>query len=160
MESPIRVSIPRNEITILIVALIIAIIYNTQTGIGMWSTISLVTIIIVLVLGSVFLIRLQTMKPMTMTLLVVFLFTVTGFMIAYNFIFYNSLRPELKDGYWTPVLITNVFHGIILLISLVAIILISANFIQMTPGYMRIYENLFSIAITLVLLNSGLMAGA
>lgn len=160
MESPLRVIIPRNEIIILILALVLSVIYNTQTGIGMWSTISLISTISILVLGTLFMMRIKNVKTLSLLLLAGFLFTLTGLMIAYNFIFHRSLRQELRDGYWNPILITSIFHGGILILSLIAIVLISTNRIRMTNTYMKYYENIFTIVITLILLNAGVMAGA
>ena len=160
MESPLQVSIPRNEITILIVAFILSAIYNIQTGLGTWGTISIITIIAILSLGTLFITRIKNIKTLSLFLLTVFLFTITGITIGYNFIFYRSLGEELREGYWTPVLITSILHGIILVISLIGIVLVSMNTMVMTNGYMKYYDNAFSIVITLVLLNTGLMAGA
>lgn len=160
MESPLRVSIPRNEITILVIAFILSAIYNVQTGIGAWGTLSLLTVIAILILGTLFMMKITNVKTLSIFLLSVFLFTITGLMIAYNFIFYRSLQQELRDGYWTPILTTNILHGIILVISLIGIVLVSMGKLVMTNGYMKYYDNAFSIMITLVLLNVGLMAGA
>jgi hypothetical protein len=160
MGSPLQVSIPRNEITILVVAFILSAIYNVQTGLGTWGTISIITVIAILVLGTLFMMRITDIKTLSLFLLTVFLFTITGVMIGYNFIFHRSLRQELKEGYWSPILITSILHGIILIISLIAIILVSMNKLVMTNEYMKYYDNLFSIIVTLVLLNVGLMAGA
>lgn len=160
MESPLQVIVPRNEITILVVAFILSAIYNVQTGLGTWGTISILTVIAILVLGTLFMVRITNIKSLSLFLLSVFLFTITGVTIGYNFIFYRSLRQELREGYWSPVLITSILHGIILVLSLIAIVLVSMNKLVMTNGFMKYYDNAFSIMITLVLLNVGLMAGA
>ena len=160
MEGSLQVTAPLNEITILIVAFVLSAIYNVQTGIGIWSAVSIITVIAILSLGTLFMMRITDIKTLSLFLLTVFLFTITGIMIGYNFIFYRSLRQELREGYWTPILITSILHGIILVISLIGIILVSVNKLVMTNGYMKYYENAFSLVITLVLLNTGLMAGA
>lgn len=159
MESPLKISVPRNEIIILVVAFVLSAIYNIQTGIGTWGTISIISVIAILVLGTLFMMRITDIKTLSLFLLTVFLFTITGLMIGYNFIFYRTLRQELREGYWSPILITSILHGIILVISLFAIVLVSMNKLVMTNDYMKYYENAFSIVITLVLLNVGLMAG-
>lgn len=81
-------------------------------------------------------------------------------MIGLNIAFYRTLGEELKDGYGTPILITNILHGTLLITSLIGIVLISMNILKITSASMKYYENAFSIVITLILLNSGLMAGA
>lgn len=160
MESPLRVSMPRNEITILVIAFILSIIYNVQTGIGIWGTISILTVITILMLGTLFMMKITNIKTLSLFLLTVFLFTITGVMIAYNFIFYRSLQQELRDGYWIPILTTNILYGIILIISLIGIVTVSIGKLVMTSEYMKYYDNTFSVMITLVLLNVGLIAGA
>ena len=160
MESPLRITIPRNEITILALSLVLSIIYNAQSGIGLWGTISLVSVLAVLILGSVVLMNIINVKSASLFILVVFLFTVAGIMIAYNFIFYNKLPKELREGYWTPILTTSIFHGILVILSLVVIVLLSTNVLELDNMKMGYFDNAFSVVITLVLLNAGLMAGA
>lgn len=160
METPIQVSIPRNEITIIAIALVVSVIYNVQTSNGIWSSISLITILAFLIIGSILLTRIQDFKTVSMVLLSVFIFATTAIMIGLNIAFYKTLGEELKDGYGTPILITNILHGTLLITSLIGIVLISMNILKITPASMKYYENAFSIVITLILLNSGLMAGA
>ena len=145
---------------ILSLALVLSVIYNAQSGIGVWSSVSLVTVLVILVLGSIAISSVKSLKSVSLLLLVGFIFTLTGIMIAYNFIFYNKLPRHLKEGYWTPILTTNIFHGIFLILSLIAIVMIGSNIMSMDNTKIKYYDNAFSIVVTLVLLNAGLMAGA
>jgi hypothetical protein len=160
MDTPLTITIPRNEITIIVMALFLSVIYNTQTGLGVWASISLTSTLAILVLGSLFLMRTSNLKGVFLTLLVGFIISLTGIMITFNLIFYKNLPEELQDGYRIPIISTSILQGLFLVGAVIIVVLLSMNMITITQSRVNTYDTVFSIVITLVLVNAGIMAGA
>lgn len=157
---PIQIQIPRNEITILVFCLLISVLFNTQTGSGKWSSISLSISIVILVLAITGLMFSTTLKSASMILSAGLLFLISGVLFGINFAFKRSLPPELEDGYKTPLLIINVMYAVIFFIGFIFTILISTGLIIVNSTYINYFYIIFSLLITIVIVNSGLMAGA
>jgi len=160
MDGELAVSVPLNEFMILGLSSLISGLYTAQTGIGMYSLLSLLSVSIVILGGIYSLMVSKSLKNITMSLFGIFLLGVSAFTIATTIAFYKNTRKDLQQGYTVPVYTVVIILGIIFLLGFVGIMATSFGGFLMSKDMYLIYNNIFTMLITIVIVNAGLMAGS
>lgn len=157
---PLRVSIPRNEMVIVFIALVISALYTLQTGNGKWAPVSLVVALALMVVGTTIVFRTKDVNNVFMLMLGVFVLGISVCMSGFLGAFYGTLPNELKDGYLTPARILWILYGGLALASILGIILLSNGIIVISQDLIGYYGIGLSIVITMALLSAGILASA
>lgn len=160
MDGELAVSVPLNEFMILGLSSLISGLYTAQTGIGLYSLLSLLSVGLIVMGGIYSLMVSKSLKNLTMILFGVFLLGVSAFTIAITVAFHRNARKDLQQGYTIPVYTVVILLGIIFLFGFVGVMSVSFGGFVMNKNVYLIYHNIFTILITIVIVNAGLMAGS